>query len=269
MGGAAPGGAMSSASPGGLARVLAAPRSQNTQATWALMAACIMHACLIALPRPAAAPAAPAAHAATQIVDLEPPPRVVPPPPPPEVPPPEPSTQPRAVAAAATPPPPAQAAAVLTQKEAPNAPADLTDSMVVGTAETYVGGSTSAGGTTRRTLAVAGTAARGGGGVVPAAAKETSGPDRSKGARLAEGGSWNCPFPSEADTAQIDHAVVTLRIAVAPDGSPLTVTVTADPGNGFGREASACAMRKRFSPALDHGGRPIAGSSLVNVRFDR
>jgi periplasmic protein TonB len=259
---------MSSASPGGLARVLAAPRSQNTQATWALMFACILHAGLMALPRRTAAPAAPPARAATQFVDLEPPP-VIPPPPPPEPPPPEPSPQPRAALAAATPPPPAQAAAVLTQKEDPNAPVDLTDSVVVGTAETFVGGSTSTAGTTRRTVNVAGTAARGSAGAAPAEAKAPSGPDRSKGARLADGGSWNCPFPGEADSAQIDHAVVTLRIAVAPDGSPVTVTITADPGKGFGREASACAMRKRFSPALDHDGQPIAGTSLVNVRFDR
>jgi protein TonB len=42
-----------------------------------------------------------------------------------------------------------------------------------------------------------------------------------------------------------------------------------DPGTGFGREARRCALRKRWSPALDRAGRPTAGAAVVNVRFVR
>jgi len=63
--------------------------------------------------------------------------------------------------------------------------------------------------------------------------------------------------------------VVTLRISVGPDGAATAVAIAADAGHGFGREARACAFSKSYVPALDREGRPVAGTSLVNVRFDR
>ncbi len=80
-----------------------------------------------------------------------------------------------------------------------------------------------------------------------APAPAPSGPDRSRTASLGGGGEWSCPFPSEADTAQIDEAYVTLQVDVKPDGTPGTVRVVNDPGNGFGREARRCAMNKHYA----------------------
>jgi protein TonB len=86
---------------------------------------------------------------------------------------------------------------------------------------------------------------------------------------LAEGVSWNCPFPAEADESGIDGAVVGLAIEVDANGDVINVTVERDPGAGFGRAAAACARSKRFSPAEDRDGKPIVGRSRVNVRFHR
>jgi outer membrane biosynthesis protein TonB len=166
------------------------------------------------------------------------------------------------------PPPPAQAAQVLTQKEDPSAPADFTNSIVVGRADTYAGGTSAATGVTKRAVTAFGsgsptsTATRG-------TAPEPTGPDLSKRARLAESNSWSCPFPAEADVSQVDHAVVTLRIAVDIAGRATEVAVANDPGNGFGREARACARAKRYETATDRSGNAITGTVLVNVRFDR
>ena len=156
-------------------------------------------------------------------------------------------------------------AAIMAQAD-PNAPVDLSNSIVVGTADTYVGGTTSEQGTSTRAVVVAG--ASGSAAPTPAAPPAT-GPDRSQRAVLAGGASWSCPFPAEADSAQIDHAVVTMRISVDARGTPGAVVVTLDPGHGFGREARACVAGKRFESARDRTGAPIEGAALVNVRFDR
>jgi protein TonB len=202
---------------------------------------------------------------------------VLPPPPPPEPPPPvkpppvaepPPSAPIRPATPRSAPPAPAQAAAVLTQKPDPAAPADFTDSIVVGTAETYAGGATSAAGTTQRTVEVTGKPP-GGTGVAATPAARAPGSDRSRRAHLAGGASWDCGFPREADEAQIDHAVVALRIAVSALGAADSVTIVADPGNGFGREARTCATMKHYEPALNRAGEPAPGTFLVNVRFDR
>jgi protein TonB len=251
--------------PDGLARLFAERPSESTTAVWALLGACILHVTIgSVLPRHGRTERAPA-RAATQLVDIDPPPP--PPPPPAEEPPPAAPATPAARAPAAA-PPPAQAAAVLTQKEDPSAPADLTNTIVVGAGETYVGGTSSAHGSSQRTVTVASTATTGTG-AGPSPVAPAAGPDRSQRARLAEGGAWSCPFPAEADVVALDHAVVTLRITVDPTGAATAVAIAADPGHGFGREARACALSKRYAPALDREGRPIAGTSLVNVRFDR
>ena len=59
------------------------------------------------------------------------------------------------------------------------------------------------------------------------------GPDRSRPASVG-GTEWNCPFPPEADTAQMDEAYVTLQVDVRPDGTPGAVRVVTDPGSGVG-----------------------------------
>jgi protein TonB len=80
---------------------------------------------------------------------------------------------------------------------------------------------------------------------------------------------WRCPFPPEADTAQVDEALVTLDITVRPDGTPAAVRIVSDPGNGFGRMAYQCAMRQRFVTALDPDGNSIQGVVRAPVHFNR
>jgi protein TonB len=195
-----------------------------------------------------------------------------PPPPPPQA---EPEQKPEPAPARATPhePPPAapaQAAKILTQEPDPNEPVDLTgNTFVTGNADYYAGGVTAANGTSK--AAVAGVTSPHGvpGGTGSAAAPPPPGPDRSRPPSLAGGAQWNCPFPPESDSAQIDEAYVTVQVDVRPDGSSSAVRVVSDPGNGFGREARQCAMGKRYQTALDHDGNAIAGSFKVKVHFSR
>jgi protein TonB len=156
---------------------------------------------------------------------------------------------------------------VVTRAPAPDDPLDFTDRFVTGSGQAYVGGTTAAG-----TLPVAvrvQPSASGralGAGTAPA---PPAGPDRSRRPVLGGGPEWKCPFPPEADVDPINHAVVTIRVDVAASGTVVRVSVTKDPGHGFGREARACALAARWSPALDRGGDAVAGTTTVNVRFDR
>jgi protein TonB len=193
----------------------------------------------------------------TQMVEVDLPPPPLPPAVGRHVPPP-PRAAPRAAASPPQPPAAAQAAQVLAA--AVDDVVDLSDSVVVGAGPGYAGGVTQAAGT-----ATAGARA---GGVEGGRGTGAAG-DRSRPPRLAGAAEWDCPFPEEADDAQIDHAVVTLRIEIGADGGVLDVRVTADPGAGFGREARRCALSKPWAPGLDRAGNPTAATSVVNVRFDR
>jgi periplasmic protein TonB len=94
--------------------------------------------------------------------------------------------------------------------------------------------------------------------------------DRSRPACLGGAGEWRCPFPPEADIAQVDDAFVTLQVDVAPNGAPSRVQVLSDPGNGFGREARRCAMGERYVTALDRDGTRVAGTTRpFRVHFSR
>jgi periplasmic protein TonB len=201
-----------------------------------------------------------------------------PPPPPPAEPEPKPEPAPRAApppkpAEAPPPPPPAaaQAGKVLTAEPDPNAPVDLTNTIITGNADSYAGGTTMANGTSGNAVrgAIASpTGVPGGTGTVPQANPAPAGPDRSRPVGLVNQ-DWHCPFPPEADTDQIDEARVELEITVSAEGAPVKVRVLSDPGHGFGREASRFAMRERFKPALDHDGNPIPGTKRVSVHFNR
>ncbi|MGO9836930.1 MAG: energy transducer TonB [Polyangiaceae bacterium] len=198
-----------------------------------------------------------------------------PPPPPPQVEPEakaEPAPPPRMPHEAPPPPPaPAQAAKVLTREPDPNEPVDLTgNTIVTGNAADFPGGLTASNGTgTNAVRSLTSPTGVPGGTGAPTAAPSAPGPDRTRPASLAGGSDWNCPFPPEADTAQIDEAYVTVQVDVRPDGTPGAVTVVSDPGNGFGREARRCALGKSFQPALDHDGNAIAGTKKVKVHFSR
>jgi len=190
---------------------------------------------------------------------------------PPAPPPPERDTKvdsppPRALPHEAPPPPaPAQAAKILAQEPDPNDPVDLTGYTIVqGNGDQFAGGFTTS--TGKNTSAVKSAPAPSGvaGGVGP-----PGGIDRSRGCSLEGGAEWSCPFPQEADTVQIDEAYVTLQVDVRTDGTPASVRVVADPGNGFGREARRCAMAKRYQVALDRDGSPASCSFKVRVHFGR
>jgi protein TonB len=199
------------------------------------------------------------------------------PPPPPA--PPEPEAkqdrapQPRVMPHEAPPPPPApaQASKVLTREPDPNEPVDLTgNTIVTGNATDFPGGLTSANGTgTTAVRSLTSPTGVPGGTGAPSARPPPPGPDRSRRLSLGGAGEWNCPFPPEADTAQIDDAFVTLQVDVRPDGTPSAVSVVSDPGNGFGREARRCGLARRYPPSLDHDGNPIADTGKVRVHFSR
>ena len=171
----------------------------------------------------------------------------------------------------APPPAPAQAAKVLTQEPDPNEPVDLTGNTIVqGNADSYAGGFTAANGTNQNAVRApaAPTGAPGGTGAVRPI-PPSSGPDRSRPASVGNTDWSRCPFPEEANAAQIDEERVPVEIDVRPDGTAGDVRVLSDPGNGFGREARRCAVPKRFAPALDHDGNPIAGKLKLIVHFSR
>jgi protein TonB len=201
-----------------------------------------------------------------------------PPPPPPEEKPPE-EEAPKPVAAIkaptqereAPPPAPAQAGKILTQEPDPNEPVDLTgQGFVTGNAENYAGGVTASSGTSKTAVrelnAVVGGVPGGTGTKVGA----VGGPDLSRAPGIVGGSQWDCPFPSEADAEEINYQRVKLLIVVRPDGTPQDAKVIGDPGNGFGREARKCAMTRRYEPALDRQGNPVAGTiPQVNITFQR
>jgi protein TonB len=202
-----------------------------------------------------------------------------PPPPPPEEKAPE-EEAPKPVAAVkaptrereAPPPAPAQAGKILTQEPDPNEPVDLTgQGFVTGNADNYAGGVTANTGTSQKAVrsldAVVGGTPGGTGTKVGA---PLSGPDLSRAPAVSGSSQWDCPFPAEADAEEINYQRVKLLIVVRADGTPQDAKVIGDPGNGFGREARKCALTRRYEPALDREGRPVAGTiPQVNITFQR
>jgi protein TonB len=207
-------------------------------------------------------------------IDLTPPP---PPPPLPtqepeqpeqKAPPPPPSPN-------AAPPPPAaaQAGKILAQEPDPNDPVDLTgDAFVTGNGDHYSGGVTASSGTSKTAVRDLRAQPDGVGKAAPGPVATTaSAADLSKPAMPVQSGSWNdCGFPPEADIEDINSAIVQLVVTVGGDGLPKAVTVTKDPGNGFGKLARSCAFRHQFTAGLDKSGQPVTGSTPpFTVRFNR
>jgi protein TonB len=202
----------------------------------------------------------------TEIIDVEPPA-----PPPPESPKPEPepaapseppkraATQPPSEPASSPPP----AVPLLTESSNENADlVDLTDTLVLGST-----------GSSRGKGAPNGAAS--GTGSAAASSRGSGPPSGSSELNLARGASvwgepdWNCPFPPEADIDGVDRAVTTLRVELSGQGTVNRVAILRDPGHGFGAAARRCALGKRYNPALDRDGRPIAAALVINVRFVR
>jgi len=172
----------------------------------------------------------------------------------------------------APPPPQAEAAKVIATDPDPNEVIDMRDSIVQGTGATYAGGITSSLGTNKEAVRnVAATPTGVPGGTGTGNAPPPTRLDKSRAATLNGSGDWgDCPFPAEADAEQVDQAYVMLQVKVRGDGAPESVAVLQDPGHGFGREARKCAMRKRYSNALDVDGNPIPGQTKpFRVHFTR
>ncbi|MBN2195140.1 MAG: hypothetical protein JW751_20145 [Polyangiaceae bacterium] len=218
-------------------------------------------------------------------VDLAPPPPPPEPLPPPaeeEAPAPEPPPEPQAskeTAPPPEPPPAAEAGQALTAEPDPNEELDLTSSsftITTGTSDRYGGGTTDRAGKAKS--AVYDRRARGGG---PAAAANSASRaveprrrpsrDLSRPAGVVGSTNWSsCPFPPEAEQAQIDSARVTLIVTVDANGHPRSVVVQSETpkGYGFGARARQCALARPFEPARDARGNPIAGTTPpLNIRF--
>lgn len=171
---------------------------------------------------------------------------------------------PEAARTTKAPPPPAQAGQIVAQEPRADDPLDLTsDTFVTGTANAYAGGTTTATGTNPVAVLTR---------TVDPSASPTRAPgqpDRSGPVRLEED-EWQCAWPREADTEQIDERAVVLRIIVGVDGTAESASLMSDPGHGFGQAAVACALRTRFTPARDRQGRTIKSQSPpIRVRFTR
>lgn len=158
----------------------------------------------------------------------------------------------------------AQAGKVLAAEDDAPGVADFT--MVQGTGTSYAGGVTTSNGTAKTPSEgaprVVGGAGNGGAGNGDGAA------DLSKPARPSSG-DWDCKslFPGAATS---DAATVVIVARVRPDGTPESISIVNDPGQGFGPAARACAMRQRFSAAEDKSGRAITASTApFRVRFTR
>jgi protein TonB len=103
--------------------------------------------------------------------------------------------------------------------------------------------------------------------------KSTSGSpavNRSRPAMPLSRNLSDCPFPPQADMAQVDRAVVDVTVTVDPSGRPTGASVAGDPGYGFGSQAKRCALAMRYEPALNPAGDPIAGTTpTLRFRFNR
>ncbi len=197
-------------------------------------------------------------------------------PPPPEPPKEEPKVVVKVAPKDEPPPPPpaaADAAKVLLMREpAKDEPVDLTgNTFLNGNAETAVGGVTQRGGkgtTPTNNVAAVATGTPGGTGAAPAPPPVKV--DRSRAARILNLSNLErCPFPAEADAEQVDEAVVGIDVKVSIDGRAENVSITSDPGHGFGREARKCALREKYDPATNVDGIAMPGTYRVRFKFSR
>ena len=161
---------------------------------------------------------------------------------------------------------PKQATEVITRENPPAEPPTplnkTADTIVVGTAPQSSGGETASLGTNDAVGNAAGNTDN-------VATGGTGDGSRAQGIALTDD-EWSCPWPKEADTAQINEQVAVVRVIVTERGVVESVEVMSDPGSGFGSAAAACAKRAHFSPAYDHDGNPIrARSAPIRVRFTR
>lgn len=95
-------------------------------------------------------------------------------------------------------------------------------------------------------------------------------PDRSRRPALERKDEWECPWPADDETEDIDVALVSIAVTVDATGHAVRVDVLIDPGHGFGRAARRCAMQQRYLPGLDRDGHAITTTTApFRVRFVR
>jgi len=82
--------------------------------------------------------------------------------------------------------------------------------------------------------------------------------DLSAPAMLGGAVYWDCPWPSVADRAGIDSAVVKIIVDVNTAGEPTSARLVRNAPYDFGEYAVECAMEHRYRPGTDSLGRPIA-----------
>lgn len=272
---------------------LDAPRASGSRPALATFGALLVHGAIIALAAGLGSGVVNGRRPlATELIEIELPVREEPPnapeaePTPPDPPPSAPASPtplPKPAPTVSRPSPPAEPTPAPPPEESPPPAAaeagqvltaadeivDFGDTIVTGSGASYAGGVTERGGTSKS--AVRDIRARAGGveGGTGTKVQAPGGFNRSAPPQLAGGASWDCPFPREADYARIDEAKVLLRVEVAADGRVVGVEVKRDPGDGFGREARQCAMRKRWAAGRDRDGNPIQSSALIQVSFRR
>lgn len=176
----------------------------------------------------------------------------------------------------APPPAAAQAPDVLHQADEPSTE-DLTSWTMVHKDGSKVtgGGYTSGEGTAltpvtdRRATAQGREDGRGKAGIATAAAAPPP-VSRSRAAMPQSRNLSDCPFPPQADMAQVDKAIVDVTVSVDPNGRAYQATVSVDPGYGFGTQAKRCALSMLYEPALNPAGEAIAGTTpTLRFRFSR
>lgn len=80
----------------------------------------------------------------------------------------------------------------------------------------------------------------------------------------------NCPYPTQAIAAHVDHALVVIRVLVDRQGYPRRVAVIRDPGFGFAQQATECAMDRRYDPGIGAHGETIrAWTPPLRLHFVR
>ena len=138
-----------------------------------------------------------------------------------------------------------------------DAPADFTGTTIVtGKASVYAGGVTTSSGTSTT--------------AVPPGTRVAQEARSYAKAVEPTNADWACPWPKEAERADVNEEAATVRVTVDGDGKPLSVRIVRDPGFGFGAAAAACAMREQYAGARDAAGNPVrAESAPIRVTFSR
>lgn len=89
-------------------------------------------------------------------------------------------------------------------------------------------------------------------------------------AGIRAGTSWQCAFPDDKNAKGIDSTSVVLEVDVDAAGKPISARLLEDPGHGFGAAATACAMARLYTPALNAEGNAVTGKTPpIRVRFAR